>query len=167
MARSTSISNGTTDQPVDVFQAQKDALVKAAAEISERIAPAKAAIAEDEENLRRLERAIASLDGDFRAPTAQPSRPRPVSSGTGSRAPRGQNKAKILAVVRDRPGVSAGEVANVTSLDSATVATSLSKLAQGGDVERVTTEGSNRVTFKITDQGKATLADLEAKLTLA
>ncbi len=50
------------------------------------------------------------------------------------RAPRGQNRAKILAVVSERSGVSAAEVAQSTGIASPTVHSTLAKLASGGEV---------------------------------
>ena len=127
----------------------------------ESIAPIVAQIEETQERIRRAEQALRALDGDLTrpAPARTPAR---STGGTGSRAPRGQNKLAILKVVQERPGVSAGEVAQVTGLANPTVATSLAKMSEAGDVDK--RKDGGRVTFKITEQGTAALSELEAKV---
>ena len=52
---------------------------------------------------------------------------------TNARAPRGENKKKILAAVNGGPKT-ASEIANETGIKASTVGASLSKLAKAGDV---------------------------------
>ncbi|MCW2952102.1 MAG: hypothetical protein JWQ48_1272 [Conexibacter sp.] len=53
------------------------------------------------------------------------------SNGAG-RAPRGANREAILTLVEERPGVSVSEIASVTKIPKATVATTVSKLKRDG-----------------------------------
>ena len=52
---------------------------------------------------------------------------------TTARAPRGENKRKILVALKDGPKT-ASEIANETGIKAGTVGTSLSKLAKTGEV---------------------------------
>src|SRR3712207_3960692 len=63
------------------------------------------------DELARLDAALRAMGGD--ATGVEPERP------SRRRAPRGQNRAKILAVVSERSGVSAAEVAQSTGIASA------------------------------------------------
>jgi DNA-binding transcriptional ArsR family regulator len=94
----------------------------------------------------RLTSARATLAADGGGPeTAQGRRPRASSrrgpgsqpakrrgNNSRSRAPRGQNRQKILAVVGERPGVSAAEVAAASGVARPTVYTTVSKLKKEG-----------------------------------
>ena len=60
----------------------------------------------------------------------------------GPRAPRGANREAILSVVRERPGVSASEVAAITRIAKPTVHTTISQLKRKGILEP---EGSGGV----------------------
>ena len=66
----------------------------------------------------------------------------PYAGGKRRRAPRGANREAILQVVRERPGVSAAEVADVTSIAKPTVHTTISQLKRKGILEP---EGANGV----------------------
>jgi DNA-binding transcriptional ArsR family regulator len=66
----------------------------------------------------------------------------PYAAGKGRRAPRGANREAILSVVRERPGVSAAEVAAVTRIAKPTVHTTISQLKRKGILEP---EGSGGV----------------------
>ncbi len=59
---------------------------------------------------------------------------RATSGRVTPRAPRGENKARILAVLGERPGVSAAEVAQATQIASATVSSTLAKMTAAGEV---------------------------------
>ncbi|HEX4804456.1 MAG TPA: helix-turn-helix domain-containing protein, partial [Conexibacter sp.] len=59
----------------------------------------------------------------------------PYAAGKGRRAPRGANREAILAVVRERPGVSASEVAAITRIAKPTVHTTISQLKRKGILE--------------------------------
>jgi DNA-binding transcriptional ArsR family regulator len=56
----------------------------------------------------------------------------PYAGGKRRRAPRGANREAILQVVRERPGVSAAEVAEVTKIAKPTVHTTISQLKRKG-----------------------------------
>jgi predicted ArsR family transcriptional regulator len=64
-------------------------------------------------------------------------RSRPPAQGRRQRAASGANRDAILAVVRDRRGVSVGEVAQATGIPRTTVAPTVSQLLAAGAVERV------------------------------
>jgi DNA-binding transcriptional ArsR family regulator len=113
----------------------EDLLARVLREIRERKQLAQSAYEES----RRLERALAALDSDLSGA--------PDSTRTGrrrarkpaqrpARAPRGANREAILAVLRDRPGVSAGEIAQATGIARSTVSPTLSRLVAAGTVER-------------------------------
>ncbi|HEU4721521.1 MAG TPA: helix-turn-helix domain-containing protein [Gemmatimonadaceae bacterium] len=103
------------------------------------------------EEKERLEAVLAALtNGSATAPAAP--RPRattpraagraPYAAGKGRRAPRGANREAILTVVRERPGVSAAEVAEITRIAKPTVHTTISQLKRKGILEP---EGSGGV----------------------
>ncbi len=82
-----------------------------------------------EDELRELEDARARLTGEG-------SKTRKANgdggSGGGSRRVRGQVKEAILNAVRERPGSSAGEIANVVGGSKSSVTSSLQKYAADG-----------------------------------
>jgi DNA-binding transcriptional ArsR family regulator len=100
----------------------------------------------------RLEAVLAALkNGSGAAPAAAPrarattTRPAgraPYAGGKSRRAPRGANREAILSVVRERPGVSAAEVASITRIAKPTVHTTISQLKRKGILEP---EGSGGV----------------------
>jgi hypothetical protein len=104
------------------------------------------------EEKEQLEAVLAALtNGSAAAPTATRTRaasPRssaaraPYAGGRTRRAPRGANREAILAVVRERPGVSAAEVASITRIAKPTVHTTISQLKRKGILEP---EGSGGV----------------------
>ena len=77
-----------------------------------------------------------------RATTTRSSARAPYAAGKGRRAPRGANREAILSVVRERPGVSAAEVASITRIAKPTVHTTISQLKRKGILEP---EGSGGV----------------------
>ena len=99
------------------------------------------------DELERLRDALARLEGaaDARISGRRARRPdarrtgrgRPVSTArcanTPVRAPRGQNKAKVLAALKDGP-MTATEIAKSTGIGTATVSTMLTKLAKTGEL---------------------------------
>ncbi len=100
------------------------------------------------DELERLKGALSRLDGGVRArvdgthrrqrPVAAPATaPAPKDTSparsTTARAPRGENKRKILAALKDGPKT-ASEIANETGIKAGTVGASLSKLANAGEV---------------------------------
>lgn len=102
----------------------------------------------------RLEAVLAALTNGHKAatPASAPRAPRAAASGSAARAPyaggksrrapRGANREAILQVVRERPGVSAAEVAAITRIAKPTVHTTISQLKRKGILEP---EGSGGV----------------------
>jgi DNA-binding transcriptional ArsR family regulator len=104
------------------------------------------------EEKERLEAVLAALTNGHGAGTGSPTRSRPAAPPSGARAPyaggksrrapRGANREAILNVVRERPGVSAAEVAAITRIAKPTVHTTISQLKRKGILEP---EGSGGV----------------------
>jgi len=105
------------------------------------------------EEKEQLEAVLAALTNGSTA--AAPAAPRvratttrssagraPYAAGKSRRAPRGANREAILTVVRERPGVSAAEVAEITKIAKPTVHTTISQLKRKGILEP---EGSGGV----------------------
>jgi predicted Rossmann fold nucleotide-binding protein DprA/Smf involved in DNA uptake len=65
--------------------------------------------------------------------TAPPPKDASPARSTNARAPRGENKTKIHAALKDGPKT-ASEIATETGIKAATVSASLSKLAKTGEV---------------------------------
>jgi len=108
------------------------------AEIRDRLDASRAAYEESQ----RLEGALRAL-GSGRAP--EPSRPRATSrrasrsrARSSARAPHGENLRRIRALVAERPGATAGEIAAATGIARPTVASTLGKLARAGELEKTT-----------------------------
>ena len=100
------------------------------------------------DELERLKGALSRLEGEVRArvdgrrrrqpPVTQrtpPPAPKDTSpaGGTNARAPRGENKKKILAALESGPKT-ASEIATETGIKTGTVSASLTKLAKSGEV---------------------------------
>jgi predicted Rossmann fold nucleotide-binding protein DprA/Smf involved in DNA uptake len=100
------------------------------------------------DELERLRDALARLEGGARSrvssgrrnrkPTAKPAgsttRTRAAKPASApARAPRGQNKAKVLDALKDGP-MTASEIAKVTGIGTGTVSTMLTKLAKSGEL---------------------------------
>jgi CRP-like cAMP-binding protein len=100
------------------------------------------------DELERLRDALTRLEGEARSrvsggrrnrkPTAKPGgsttrtrAARPASAP--ARAPRGQNKAKVLDALKDGP-MTASEIAKVTGIGTGTVGTMLTKMAKSGEL---------------------------------
>jgi len=104
------------------------------------------------EEKERLEAVLAALKNGSAAvastPRARATTTRsavaraPYAAGKGRRAPRGANREAILSIVRERPGVSAAEVAEITRIAKPTVHTTISQLKRKGILEP---EGSGGV----------------------
>jgi predicted transcriptional regulator len=87
-----------------------------------------------------LERAVVSRLGGAQAPSkpAEPAK-RPSAANTTkapARAPRGQNKARILAALKAREPMTASEIAKATGIPTATVSTTLTKMAKTGELAK-------------------------------
>ena len=102
------------------------------------------------EELERLRDALTRLEGGARSrvgaarrnrkPTPRPagSAPRTAAAKPASvpaRAPRGQNKAKVLDALKDGP-MTASEIAKATGIATGTVSTMLTKLARSGELAK-------------------------------
>ena len=100
------------------------------------------------DELERLRGALSRLEGGVRARVdGRRRRQRPVTQrttapapkdtsparSTNARAPRGENKQKILAALNGGPKT-ASEIATETGIKASTVSASLSKLAKAGEV---------------------------------
>jgi predicted Rossmann fold nucleotide-binding protein DprA/Smf involved in DNA uptake len=100
------------------------------------------------DELERLKGALSRLEDGVRArvdgrrrrerPVAQPAtapaaKDTSPASSAGARAPRGENKKKILAALTSGPKT-ASQIANETGIKANTVSASLTKLAKSGDV---------------------------------
>jgi hypothetical protein len=104
---------------------------------------------EEKEQLEAVLAALKNGSGVAAAPAprARAAAPRaaaraPYAGGKSRRAPRGANREAILGVVRERPGVSAAEVAAITRIAKPTVHTTISQLKRKGILEP---EGSGGV----------------------
>ena len=102
------------------------------------------------EELDRLRDALTRLEGGARSrvgaarrnrkPTPRPagSAPRTAAAKPASapaRAPRGQNKAKVLDALKDGP-MTASEIAKATGIATGTVSTLLTKLVKSGELAK-------------------------------
>ncbi len=103
------------------------------------------------DELERLKGALSRLEGEVRSrvdggrrrqrpvaqrTTASASKDTSPAPNTSARAPRGENKQKILTALKGGPKT-ASEIANETGIKAGTVSASLSKLAKAGEVEKV------------------------------
>ena len=98
------------------------------------------------DELDRLRAALVGLEGQARsrvksgrrnrkpapAPTRSAARERAAKP---ARAPRGQNKAKVLDALEAGP-MTASEIAKVTGIGTATVSTMLTKMAKTGELSK-------------------------------
>src|SRR5215216_5676891 len=100
------------------------------------------------DELERLRGALTGLEGEARSrvssgrrkPTARPAgsatRTRAAKPASApARAPRGQNKAKLLDALKDGP-MTASEIAKVTGIGTGTVSTMLTKMAKAGELAK-------------------------------
>src|SRR4051794_18903798 len=111
-----------------------DLLDRIIQEIQERTREARAAYEESQQ----LERALAALDADAGYPPNRSKEPRrrPSQRTGGTRARRGANREAIVAAVRERPGSTARAIADTTGIARNTVASTLTRLAASGVLER-------------------------------
>ena len=102
------------------------------------------------DELERLRGALSRLQGEARSrassvrrsrkPAAKPSgsttRTRAAKAASSpARAPRGQNKVKVLDALKDGP-MTASEIAKVTGIGAGTVSTMLTKMAKSGELAK-------------------------------
>jgi CRP-like cAMP-binding protein len=100
------------------------------------------------DELERLRGALSRLEGEARSRVRTRGRNRkPAAQSAGSatrrvkpasapaRAPRGQNKAKVLDALKNGP-MTASEIAKVTGIGPGTVSTMLTKMAKSGELTK-------------------------------
>jgi CRP-like cAMP-binding protein len=102
------------------------------------------------DELARLRDALSRLEGEARSrvgrggrggqPTTTPDTSATVAraakpANANGRAPRGQNKAKVLEALKDGP-MTASEIAKVTGIGTGTVSTMLTKMAKSGELTK-------------------------------
>jgi predicted Rossmann fold nucleotide-binding protein DprA/Smf involved in DNA uptake len=103
------------------------------------------------DELERLRDALSRLEGEARSRVSRGrGRPKPKAkraAGTAARtraakpasaparAPRGQNKAKVLDALKDGP-MTASEIAKATGIGTGTVSTTLTKMAKSGEIAK-------------------------------
>ena len=112
-----------------------------------------------EQRLNDIEREIGALEplvqerDQIQAALSQPpfasdraKAPRAASKGTSARkqrtrAPRGANREAIVSLVNERPGVSAGEISDVTKISKAVTYNTLAKLVEQGKLAKTELPG--------------------------
>ena len=109
------------------------------------------------EEYRQLERAADALGAAEAAPARAESAPKrraskAASRGDAKRAPRGENKRAVFQVIAERPGVSVGEIAQVTKIGSPLVYGVTRNGVSRGELEAVDL-GGGRKGFKLADAG--------------
>jgi DNA-binding transcriptional ArsR family regulator len=114
-----------------------DLLDRILGEIRERKQAAQAAYEESQQ----LQRALAALDAKptgarQRRSKGSRSQRRDTPRPSADRARRGANREAILAAVGERPGATAREIADLTGIARATVASTLTRLTANGVLER-------------------------------
>jgi predicted Rossmann fold nucleotide-binding protein DprA/Smf involved in DNA uptake len=102
------------------------------------------------DELERLRGALSRLEGEARSRVSRPRGNRkPMAKSAGSatrtraakparapaRAPRGQNKAKVLDALKDGP-MTASEIAKATGIGTGTVSTMLTKMVKSGELAK-------------------------------
>ena len=100
------------------------------------------------DELERLRGALSRLEGESRSRQRAGQRDRtPAAKPAGratrgvkpanarARAPRGQNKARVLDALKNGP-MTASEIANATGIGTATASTLLTKLAKSGELAK-------------------------------
>jgi predicted Rossmann fold nucleotide-binding protein DprA/Smf involved in DNA uptake len=100
------------------------------------------------DELNRLRGALSRLEDQARTRTGRRNRKPETAPASGSmptpaaksarsprRAPRGQNKAKVLDALKDGP-MTASEIAKVTGIGTGTVSTMLTKMAKSGELAK-------------------------------
>lgn len=117
-----------------------DLLDRIRAEMSTRLAELRPLVDEHcrlEAVLQALGDATTSAASDWAGPVA-PVRPRgakPTSDKQGKRAARGANREAVLRAVKDRPGATRTELANVSGVERNTLYGLLARLVNAGELQ--------------------------------
>lgn len=116
-----------------------DLLARITAEIDGRLKELRP-LYEEHDRLLKARGALGSNGASpgSRTPTRRRVTPRPSSRKVTQRAPRGENRRKILAVVQERPGASAAEISAAAGIKRNVTYTTLSKLVADGALDKVT-----------------------------
>jgi Fic family protein len=126
----------------------EDLLDRIVREVRERKGAARAAYEESQ----RLERALAALGQQRDAGAATGRKSAPADRRRGARRRRraapGANRDTLVAVARERPGATAGELATATGIARATVSSTLARLVSSGALERTQLPGGG-VGFRV------------------
>ncbi len=103
-------------------------------------------LVEEHDQLQRAARAlgVTAPDDDAPAPKPRSSSPKGAKAAKGRRAPRGANRAAILRIVEERPGVSVGEIAAATGIAKPQVYNVTRAALAAGDVEQVDLGGGRK-----------------------
>jgi hypothetical protein len=101
-------------------------------EIRERLKQSRAAVQEYD----RLEAALQALD-EMDGDTTTKTRPRRSTGRAGTRAPRGANRQKALAAIRDQPGISVAQLSAATGITKNVLYGLTRTLTERGEIERV------------------------------
>jgi CRP-like cAMP-binding protein len=116
----------------------RDALTRLEGAVRSRVSPSRRPAVTPAEGARRA--GAAKQAGGSSRPAAKPAdgsrRARAAKRATApARAPRGENKAKVLEALKDGP-MTAGEVAKITGIGPGTVSTMLNKMAKSGELAK-------------------------------
>ena len=109
------------------------------------------------EEYRELERAAQAL-GLTAGPGDQPSTGAPRRARTRRRARRGDNKQAVFGVIGERPGVTVGEIAQVTKIGKPLIYGVTRNGIARGELQAVDL-GGGRKGFKLADTGDGAPAD--------
>src|SRR4051794_14371165 len=100
------------------------------------------------EEYRQLERALEAIDGTSPKPDdrgrARRSNRRSGRPRESKRAQRERNRERLLAVLRDRPGVTREELSNVSGVSAAVLAQQLRRLVENEQVTERALPGGQR-----------------------
>jgi predicted Rossmann fold nucleotide-binding protein DprA/Smf involved in DNA uptake len=134
------IGEGASKKAVRAAQSAATELRSLADEIERRLPSASGSKTAGSSRSRRAATPRAATPATrTRAASAAPKRTAATrtaaASSNGARAPRGQNKAKILASLRTGPKT-ASEIAKETGIGTGTVGSTLSKMATAGEVRK-------------------------------
>ncbi len=129
------IGDGASKKAVKAAQSAAAELRSLADEIERRLPHSSAAKARSRTTSRRAAAPTTPTRTAAPAPKRTAARRSTAAASNGARAPRGQNKAKILASLTTGPKT-ASEIAKETGIGTGTVGSTLSKMATAGEVRK-------------------------------